>query len=79
MTANALETGARSPYAMAEIGEQIAIGKARSQSSAKDVYACDYGWDDDRFGWCLLYHSIGGCWWYGSWNETRGESLSVWG
>ncbi len=28
MTANALETGARSPHAMAELGEQIAIGKA---------------------------------------------------
>ncbi|CAM3755287.1 formate transporter FocA [Parendozoicomonas haliclonae] len=33
MTANALETGARSPYAMAELGEQIALGKANKAVS----------------------------------------------
>ncbi len=33
MTTNALETGARSPYAMAELGEQIAVGKANKAVS----------------------------------------------
>ena len=39
MTANALETGARSPYAMAELGEQIAIGKAQKALSTTFLLA----------------------------------------